>query len=187
MNKLLIAAVLACGIVAPANAAIFNLGANPTSATGDFSNGNLPTGAFSDQYRFQLTGSSTYITFASATNDYVDASNFIGNFTGQLFQQVGAVGPGGGNDIAIGSAVSAVGCPGNPGGCQILAGAETLASGNYYLQISGNAGVDAGYGGNLTTVGAVPEPATWAMMILGFGLAGAAMRRAGRAARVSFA
>jgi len=178
MNKLLIAAVLACGIVAPANAAIFNLGANPTSATGDFSNGNLPTGAFSDQYRFQLTGSSTYITFASATNDYVDASNFIGNFTGQLFQQVGAVGPGGGNDIAIGSAVSAVGCPGNPGGCQILAGAETLASGNYYLQISGNAGVDAGYGGNLTTVGAVPEPATWAMMILGFlGIGAMGMRK----------
>ena len=33
--------------------------------------------------------------------------------------------------------------------------------------------------------GAVPEPATWAMMIGGFGLAGAAMRR--RAAKVSFA
>lgn len=30
---------------------------------------------------------------------------------------------------------------------------------------------------NVTFSGAVPEPATWAMMILGFGLVGAAMRR----------
>ena len=35
------------------------------------------------------------------------------------------------------------------------------------------------------TPGAVPEPATWAMMIAGFGLVGASMRR--RAAKVSFA
>ena len=40
---------------------------------------------------------------------------------------------------------------------------------------------DAGsYGGaldNVSVTGAVPEPATWAMMILGFGLIGGAMRR----------
>lgn len=36
------------------------------------------------------------------------------------------------------------------------------------------------------TSGAVPEPATWAMMILGFGLIGAAMRRR-QTVRVSFA
>ena len=30
---------------------------------------------------------------------------------------------------------------------------------------------------NIATTSAVPEPATWAMMITGFGLAGAAMRR----------
>lgn len=33
-----------------------------------------------------------------------------------------------------------------------------------------------------TPVGAVPEPATWAMMIVGFGAVGAMMRRRGRAA-----
>lgn len=36
-----------------------------------------------------------------------------------------------------------------------------------------------------TVSGAVPEPASWAMMVGGFGLAGAAMRR--RKARVAFA
>ena len=35
--------------------------------------------------------------------------------------------------------------------------------------------------------GAVPEPATWAMMILGFGLVGGAMRSRGRRVSVSFA
>ena len=38
---------------------------------------------------------------------------------------------------------------------------------------------DLRYGGSLNAggTGAVPEPGVWAMMILGFGLAGAAMRR----------
>jgi hypothetical protein len=37
-------------------------------------------------------------------------------------------------------------------------------------------------------VGAVPEPATWAMFILGFGMVGGAMRQRGRAnVRISFA
>jgi hypothetical protein len=33
----------------------------------------------------------------------------------------------------------------------------------------------------------VPEPATWGMMILGFGLVGASMRYRRRATRVTFA
>ena len=33
----------------------------------------------------------------------------------------------------------------------------------------------------------VPEPATWAMMISGFGLVGAAMRRSSKVARVAYA
>lgn len=37
------------------------------------------------------------------------------------------------------------------------------------------------------TTGAVPEPATWLMMILGFGLVGAAMRRPRREVRVRYA
>lgn len=42
--------------------------------------------------------------------------------------------------------------------------------------------IDGGGGGGL---GAVPEPATWAMLMIGFGLAGTAMRRRGTMATVS--
>jgi hypothetical protein len=115
-------------------------------------------------------GSPLFVTFASATNVFASPSDFITNFSGQLFQQVGAVGPGGGADIPVSGAVAAVPCQQNPTGCQILAGSALLGSGNYYLQIGGTGGGTSGYGGNLTTagIGAVPEPATWAMMILGF-------------------
>lgn len=41
-------------------------------------------------------------------------------------------------------------------------------------------------GGGGGTPGAVPEPATWAMMLAGFGLMGAAMRRRSTQARVRF-
>jgi hypothetical protein len=53
-----------------------------------------------------------------------------------------------------------------------------LNAGNYYLQI---AGADVAQNNELVTGGitltAVPEPATWAMMITGFGLLGLAARR----------
>ena len=38
-----------------------------------------------------------------------------------------------------------------------------------------------------TNAGAVPEPATWAMMLMGFGLVGGAMRRRKVSTSVSFA
>lgn len=44
---------------------------------------------------------------------------------------------------------------------------------------------DDGFRVNSVTTGAVPEPATWAMMITGFGFVGGAMRR--RAVKVNFA
>ncbi|MBM6577743.1 PEP-CTERM sorting domain-containing protein [Microvirga sp. SRT01] len=36
-------------------------------------------------------------------------------------------------------------------------------------------------------IGAVPEPSTWAMMIVGFGMVGGAMRRRRVSTKVSFA
>ena len=40
---------------------------------------------------------------------------------------------------------------------------------------------------NIATTSAVPEPATWAMMITGFGMAGAAMRRRRQTAALAYA
>ena len=58
-----------------------------------------------------------------------------------------------------------------------------LAAGDYRFVAGGTRGVDAGsIAGTLTiTNNAVPEPGTWGMMLLGFGAAGAAMRRRRRA------
>lgn len=155
MRKMILAtAALLLATTAAARAAIIdNLGINPTSATGDFSNSVGGT-TFTDQYTFQLVGAPLFVTFASATNDYAAATDFISSFTGQLFQQIGAVG--GGDDIGFGL-VAAVPCAQNPTGCQVLAGSALLAAGNYYLELSGTGGGTSGYGGNLTTA-AVPGP-----------------------------
>ena len=57
--------------------------------------------------------------------------------------------------------------------------AATLnAGGPQFLSVTGTSGGNAAFGGNVTVSGvsAVPEPATWAMMIGGFGMVGGAMR-----------
>jgi hypothetical protein len=53
----------------------------------------------------------------------------------------------------------------------------TLAAGTYSLGISGNCagGCPAGFGVRLDS--AVPEPASWGMLIVGFSLVGTALRR----------
>jgi hypothetical protein len=127
---------------------------------------------FSDQYTFQLVGSPLFVTFASATNVFAAPSDFITNFSGQLFRQVGAVG--GGDDVPVTGVVPAVPCQQNPTGCQILAGSALLAAGNYYLSISGIGGGTSGYGGNLTTqgVGVIPIPGVGIAMLPLIGAAG---------------
>lgn len=93
--------------------------------------------------------------------------------------------------------------------------AISLAAGNYYIGMSSNigSGVWASYGPSTTNdqwqlsgdnlgfqpdirdlafqvigdAGAVPEPAAWALMLGGFGLAGTAMRRRRKAISVTYA
>ena len=154
-----IAAALALLAAAPANANIIaDLGNNPNSATGHFSNSVLGT-TFTDQYTFHLINFQNFITFASATNDFTAPTDFITNFTGQLFFS-GANGlPGGGDDVAVGPLVPATPCVTNPAGCQVLSGTGILGAGNYFLNIAGIGGGTSGYGGDLTTSPfAVPAP-----------------------------
>jgi hypothetical protein len=96
---------------------------------------------------------------------FPNPTDFITNFSGSLFQQVGAVG--GGDDILV---IGPVAATANCGvDCQGFGGNAILTAGNYYLDISGIGGGTSGYGGNLSvSVSAVPESSTWAMMILGF-------------------
>ena len=58
-------------------------------------------------------------------------------------------------------------------------GALLLNPGRYTIQLSGNVTADRPiYNGNMTfAAAAVPEPALWCMMVLGFGCIGSALRR----------
>jgi hypothetical protein len=89
---------------------------------------------------------------------------------------------GGGSETLTGQTLAAGGFGGNQSvgrrmtynfGGQKVTSVEFMSSGNSFEF------------DNIATVSAVPEPATWAMMITGFGLAGAAMRR--RRASLAFA
>lgn len=58
------------------------------------------------------------------------------------------------------------------------------------IVINGTAATNSSYGGNITftpTIASVPEPAAWGMMVLGFGVIGAALRNGRRRANVTFA
>jgi PEP-CTERM motif-containing protein len=178
MKKLLLATALAMGLAAPASAAVIaNLGPNPSSGSGAFAN-DPGAGSFTDQYQFQLTGGTQFLTIASATNTFAAPSDFIANFRGSVYQQVGAIGSAGGDDLLVlGPANATANCGLD---CQGFGGNAILTAGLYYLQIEGFAGGTAGYGGTISTanVGAVPEPSTWAMMVLGFaGIGYMAMRK----------
>ncbi len=91
-----------------------------------------------------------------------------------------------GTDVPGGAPVLSSPAPTNPGG------GGSGGSGPVGGFPGGGGG--GGGGGSITNpappvtppappVGVVPEPATWAMMILGFGLIGSALRRAGRRVR----
>jgi hypothetical protein len=56
------------------------------------------------------------------------------------------------------------------------------------LLVSGTSQGGASYGGNLTFIpSAVPETATWMMMLAGFGMMGAGLRYRRRSSTVAFA
>ncbi len=65
---------------------------------------------------------------------------------------------------------------------------QSLGLGSYvvaYINQSGNYGATANSGAILETGNSLPEPATWAMMLLGFGATGIAIRRSRKTKPVS--
>ena len=69
------------------------------------------------------------------------------------------------------------GCSNSPGSfCSFIGSISTTPNSNFLL-LSNDRGLFFANSVVLTNGGAVPEPATWAMMIAGFGLAGSALRR----------
>ncbi len=185
MKKLLLTTVALVALALPAKADIVsNLGTNPTSGAGAFSNTDpgsvlLPAvapalggsgvaslgGAFIDIYNFTLDQALS-LTIAFATNTYAGGDpQFIDNFAGAVVYEGldGMIG-GGDDQVVLGPQLASA-CILVPN-CQIFGGSANLGPGEYHLRIVGDAGVDAGYGGNISTF-AVPGPA------VGAGLPGA--------------
>jgi len=67
-----------------------------------------------------------------------------------------------------------------------LLGVSLLGESTYTVSLAGGGRAGATYTGN-GTLGAVPEPATWAMMLLGFGAMGFTLRRRPKAALAQIA
>jgi hypothetical protein len=162
VKRILAAAVFACTLTVPAHAdVIVSLGVNPNSGAGAFANTNPGTGGggsgpFTDLYTFQLIGGPQFLTIASVTNVFASTDQFITGFTGAVLNDGPNGVPGGGDDFFVIGPVGATPCVLVPD-CQGFAGAALLNSGNYYLRITGDAGLNAGYGGNLS-VASVPGP-----------------------------
>jgi len=181
MKKVLLAAALALATTVSAMAdTVSNLGTNPTSGAGAFSNTDPGTGLggsglFADTYNFDLVGSQI-LTIAFAVNTFANgAPQFITNFTGTVFNDGPNGVPGGGDDFSVLGPELAVACIGIPS-CQVFGGSALLPGGSYYLLITGNAAVDAGYGGNLSTA-ETPLPAAVWLFGSGLGLLAMAGKR----------
>jgi hypothetical protein len=183
MKKLLLAAAALVALALPAQSAVIGtFGINPTSAAGAFSNdpnGPGVGGVFFDQYLFNLVGGPAFVTVTTASNTFaiggITGPFGIQGFTGAIYEIVGAVDPlpGGDDILKFGPQVASL-C--GSGLCQQLDGVGLMLPGSYYLAIAGNAGILAGYGGNLS-VAETPLPAAVWMFGSALGIGGMILRR----------
>ena len=175
-------AVVAIANVAPASAAVFPVGtvtANGAflAAAGDNGTFNgainrvgIAAGDFSDTFTFTLPESG----FGSGS--VITSSVNMGSITSLMFTSVTF------NGVSL--AIN------NDGALQFsgAAGLPIVAGQLNTLLVSGTSQGGASYGGNLTFVpSAVPETATWMMMLAGFGMMGAGLRYRRRSSTVAFA
>jgi hypothetical protein len=165
--KYLTAAALATATIisTPALAANFVVSVGSTLSSQDFGNSSALPGAINDNYTFTVPDGSV--------------SGFIGS-----------IALGAGLDVTL-TGVTLDGVALNQlssGSFDLWALNETgISAGNHILNVLGTWGSTGGsYAGTLNFAeSAVPEAATWAMMIAGFGLVGGAMRR--RSTKLSYA
>ena len=168
MKKLLLAGAALIALTATSHAALIaDIGPDPNLSLAR----NFTSGAFTDDYTFTLVEEKV-ITIVGITNTFaggIGGSRYIANFTGAVYSDGLDQLPFTADDFAVIGPVNAtLGCGIGSNICQSLAGTATLDGGAYYIELKGIGGALASYGGNVTTIAAVPEPETWAMMLIGF-------------------
>ncbi len=160
------AAVALASAPAQATAVITcNNATNPTTCNFGNSDPTVGIGAFTDYYHFTLA-------FARVL------TGSFGNYYLNITQNVNFP-TGGGSSTVSGGTLSTpvpftVTQTPNPDVRSI--GPVTIGAGNYTVQVNGHSQANGFYSGVLN-FGAVPEPAVWGLMILGFGAVGAGLRR----------
>ena len=167
-----VAALSAIAIVSPAAAATVVVNA-PGSFTVDKYHGN---GSFTDTFSITLSNSvvgGSVLELGFGINNFARDIDFTSiSFGGKSFTKTVS------DTLFVGETWA-------------LTPSQAFAAGTYDLVISGRSYAilaDAGYRATLTVgTPAVPEPATWAMMTLGFGAVGFAMRRKKVSTRIRFA
>ena len=175
-GKFVAGAALALGLLSSPAYAVIPLGAlDPETFDSASLTGKLPSSGimFMDEYTFTLT-----------TTGYVSPGVIITSAGGASFLPRDT-------DVELCQGGPTTDCTASvPLVISGSAASVTLAtllleggagSPTYYLVFSGTSERDLSVGGTVSTSPAVPEPATWAMMLLGFtGLGYAAFRRNGK-------
>ena len=158
MKKFLVAGMASflAVVATPASAAVFNLGIFGGSFSTSYGNSSNAGGSISDTFNFTTINggaSGSVISVAQTGKDIVltsvklDGISFVQTLTGSTELW----------QLAL----------------------TNIASGAHSITVLGNWDSAGGsYGGQLdfSVVSPVPEPATWGLMLVGFGIAGAALR-----------
>lgn len=177
LSKLLVTAAFAAGVMAaaaPANAlVVVPVASGPFSLPGDPS-GVIPVTS--------PPGPAGWKGIVSGTNTYDFTFSTIGGIYKTLMQmQLTTVKTGVPMPLTFklysglpGSGTLVAPSSGTPTAASLL---EDLKPGNYYMQLSLTKAPKDFVTGGVTLLAAIPEPATWATMVLGLGGLGVVMRR----------
>jgi PEP-CTERM motif len=174
-----LAAVVTAGPVGAATLTVDDLGTVMNDSV-SFPPVDTSPGMNTDFFEFELP--TTQFVSASLSISGPEADQLTGTFNLNHWTSTGTVAP----FVPMGALIESAAVTPHAGGETAVVGTFTptgdlLAAGNYFVEVEGNVPVGAklslAVDGNVTGVAAVPEPSTWAMMAIGFGLLGFAGRR----------